>query len=427
VKTDLVVTKNFNTEGAHKLATYEDNGGYRALKKVCSGKVSREKIIEEVKGSGLRGRGGAGFPTGLKWTFLPPKTDKPRYLCCNADEGEPGTFKDRDIMRYDPHLLIEGIAISCFALKIEKAFIYIRGEFFEIAEILNKAIKESAKAGYLGKNIINSGFDLEITVHLGAGAYICGEETSLIESLEGKRGNPRLRPPYPAVFGLYGCPTIVNNVETLANVPLIIEHGASWYRKFGTEKSPGTKIFCLSGHINKPGNYELPLGVNLLELIEKHGGGVLGGRKLKAVIPGGVSSQILKADECDIPMDFESLAKAGSMLGSASVIVMDERTSMPHALEVICSFFAHESCGQCSQCREGTKWMADIVKRIINGSGKTKDLDLLLDIAGGMKAKTICVFSDAAAAPVESFITKFRDEFEGYIKEPRIKEGLLRV
>ena len=423
---DLIVTKNFGIEGSARLSVYEDSGGYKAMKKALT-RMSREKIIEEVKASGLRGRGGAGFPTGLKWTFLPKKSDKPRYLCCNADEGEPGTFKDRDIMRFDPHLLIEGILITCFALEIEKAFIYIRGEFLEVAEVLAKALKEAYKEGYLGKNILGSESNLDIIVHLGAGAYICGEETSLIESLEGKRGNPRLRPPYPAVYGLYGCPTIVNNVETLANIPAIIENGAAWYRKIGTEKSTGSKIFCLSGHVSRPGNYELPLGVNLNELINKHGQGVLNGAKLKAVIPGGVSSQILSASECDIAMDFESLAKAGSMLGSASVIVMDDRTSMPHALKVISDFFAHESCGQCSQCREGTKWIADIVTRIVDGGGKPGDLDLLLDISSNMKAKTVCVFSDAAAAPVESFIGKFRQEFEDYIKSGRKEGSILQV
>ena len=420
----LIVTKNFLTKDSRKLSVYESNGGYKALKKAVS-KMTKEKIVEEVKASGLRGRGGAGFPTGLKWSFLPKTADKPRYLCCNADEGEPGTFKDRDIMRFDPHLLIEGIIISSFALGIEKAFIYIRGEFFEIAEILERAIDECSSAGYLGKDILKSDFNLDIHVHLGAGAYICGEETSLIESLEGKRGNPRLRPPYPAVYGLYGCPTIVNNVETLANIPAIIENGASWFRKFGTEKSPGTKIFCVSGRIKEPGNYELPLGTNLKDLIFEHAGGMIDNSRLKAVIPGGVSSQVLTADEADLSLDFESLVKAGSMLGSASVIVMDEKVSMPHALAVIADFFAHESCGQCSQCREGTKWMADIIRRIINGMGKIKDLDLLLDIASNIKAKTICVFSDAAAAPVESFIGKFRGEFEDYIKSGTPSEGIL--
>lgn len=422
---ELIVTKNFKNEESYLLKSYEKSGGYKTYKKVLK-EGNKQEIIKEVKDSGLRGRGGAGFPTGLKWTFLPKDTKKPKYLCCNADEGEPGTFKDRDIMRYDPHLLIEGIAITCFALDIEKAYIYIRGEFLAESQVLEAAIKEAYDVGYLGKKIQGKDFNLDVYVHLGAGAYICGEETSLLDSLEGKRGNPRLRPPYPAVEGLYGCPTVVNNVETLAFIPSIMEKGAAWFKKIGTEKSSGTKIFCVSGHVNKPGNYELPLGTNLLELIEKHAGGIKGGKKLKAIIPGGVSAPVLSADECDIPLDFESVAQAGSMLGSAAVIVMDDSTSMPHALKVITDFFAHESCGQCSQCREGTGWITTIMGRILDGKGKIEDLDILVDLAQNMEGKTVCVFSDAAAAPVKSFITKFRDEFEQYIKSGKSGKEILK-
>ncbi len=422
---ELIVTKNFSKEDSYKLSVYEKDAGYSKFVDLLKSE-DKAKIIEEVKLSGLRGRGGAGFPTGLKWTFLPKDTNKPKYLCCNADEGEPGTFKDRDIMRYDPHLLIDGIAITCWALDINEAYIYIRGEFLKEIEIVDKALEEAYGAGYLGKNIKNSGFSLDIYTHTGAGAYICGEETSLLDSLEGKRGNPRLRPPYPAVEGLYGCPTVVNNVETLANVRPIVEKGADWFKKFGTEKSAGTKIFCVSGHVKKPGNYELPLGVNLLELINENAGGLEEGRKLKAVIPGGVSAPVLSASECDLNLDFESVADAGSMLGSGAVIVMDDRTSMPHALKIIMDFFAHESCGQCSQCREGTKWIADITKRIITGKGRVEDLDLMVELACNMEGKTVCVFSDAAAAPVKSFVKKFRSEFEDYIKSAKSGENIVK-
>jgi NADH-quinone oxidoreductase subunit F len=364
-----------------------------------------------VKASGLRGRGGAGFPTGLKWSFLPKQTEKPVYLCVNADESEPGTFKDREIIEYDPHQLLEGIIISAYAIQCHKAFIYIRGEFVFGAKVIERAIEEALAAGYLGKNILGSGFDLDVAVHRGAGAYICGEETGLIESLEGKRAYPRVKPPFPATYGVFGSPTIVNNVETLACVPHIVTRGVDWFKSIGPEKGPGPKLYCVSGHVERPGVYELPMGTSLREILYDHCGGIPGGRRLKAVIPGGSSVPVFTADEIDVPMDFDSVAKAGSLLGSAGIIVMDETTCMVRTLEVIARFYHHESCGQCTPCREGTGWLHKVLRHLEEGTGSEEDLQLLLDISDNMMGNTVCVLADAAAMPTKSFVTKFRAEF----------------
>ncbi len=409
-----ILTRNYARRDSHRLATYEAGGGYGALRKALARKP--EEIVEEVKSSGLRGRGGAGFPTGMKWGFLPKGLDKPVYLCVNADESEPGTFKDREIMERDPHMMIEGTIISSYAIGCRHAYVYIRGEFWAAFVRLRDALDEAYRAGYVGKNVLGSGFDLEITIHRGAGAYICGEETALLESLEGKKGQPRLKPPFPAMVGLFGCPTIVNNVETLAVVPWVVDHGAAAYRAMGTEKSPGTKLFSVSGHVERPGNYEVPLGIPMMELIEKHAGGVRGGKKLKAVIPGGSSTPVLNAEECArATLDYESFASLGTFLGSGGVIVLDEDTCMVWALSIIEDFYAHESCGQCTPCREGTGWVARVLRDLEAGRGTMADIDLLLSLGKNMMGNTICVFSDAAAMPLESFIKKFRGEFEEHV------------
>ncbi len=410
-----ILTRNFTKRDSHRLATYEAGGGYGVLRKALA--MAPEALVEEVKASGLRGRGGAGFPTGMKWGFLPKGTDRAIYLCVNADESEPGTFKDREIMERDPHMLIEGTVISSHAIRCRHAYVYIRGEFEFAHRRLREALDEARRAGYVGKNILGSGVDLEITIHLGAGAYICGEETALLESIEGKKGQPRLKPPFPAIVGLFGCPTIVNNVETLAAVPWIVERGAKAYRAIGTEKSPGTKLFSVSGHVERPGNYEVALGTPMMELIEKHAGGVRGGRRLKAVIPGGSSTPVLTAEECArVTLDYESLQAAGTFLGSGGVIVMDEGTCMVWALSIIEDFYAHESCGQCTPCREGTGWVARILRNIEAGHGKMSDLDVLASVARNMMGTTICPLSDAAAMPLESFLVKFRGEFEEHVR-----------
>jgi len=395
---------------------YISKGGYKALRKAIVEKKPDE-IIEEVKKSNLRGRGGAGFPTGVKWSFVPKDTDKPKYLISNADESEPGTFKDRVIIEKEPHMMIEGIIISSYAIDAHKAFIYIRGEFTYGFEVLKKAVKEAYDKGFLGENILNSGYNLDISIYRGAGAYICGEETGLIESLEGKRGWPRIKPPYPATVGVYDCPTVMNNVETLACIPYIIENGGDKFASIGVPGSTGTRLFCLSGHINSPGVYELPCGILLTDLINKYGDGVLNGNKIKGVIPGGSSFPVLTAEELDVKMDFDSLAKKGSGLGSAGVIVMDETTCMVSACLNIAKFYAHESCGQCTPCREGMTWMRDILQRIYDGNGELDDLDLLIEITYNIEGKTICPFGEAGALPVRGFVTKFRDEFEEYIKK----------
>jgi NADH-quinone oxidoreductase subunit F len=413
-----ILTKNMHVEDLQQIGVYESLGGYQGLAKALR-EFKPDEVTDMVKKSGLRGRGGAGFPTGMKWGFVPKNSGKPVYLCINADESEPGTFKDRLIIEKDPHQLIEGAAISAYALGCRQAFLYIRGEFRYGAEVLNKAIAEAYDKGYLGKNILGSGFDLDLLIHRGAGAYICGEETALLESIEGKRGHPRLKPPFPAVVGLYGAPTIINNVETLANVSHIINNGPEWYASIGVENNSGTRLFGVSGHVAKRGVYELPMGIPLRELIFDHCGGMRNGRKLKAIIPGGSSVPVLTADQVDVRLDFDSIAKAGSMLGSAGVIVMDDSTCMVKAATRIARFYAEESCGQCTQCREGTEWIYLILTRIKNGRGKNGDLELLLDICANMKGKTICPLSDAAAMPIESYIQRFYDEFAAHIRERR--------
>ncbi len=414
---EKILTKNFELKNSHTLEVYESTGGYAGLRKALS--MKPKEIQEEVKDSGLRGRGGAGFPTGIKWGFVPPNTTKPIYLCVNADEGEPGTFKDREILLRDPHRLIEGIVIASFALNVHTAFVYFRGEFVLERKRFDEALEEATRKHFVGKNILGKKYDLEIISHMGAGAYICGEETALLNSLEGYRGLPRIKPPFPAVEGLFECPTIINNVETLANIPFIVEKGAKAFRKFGTEKSTGTRLFAVSGHVQKPGVFELPINVSLMDLIHDHAGGLKPGRRLKAVIPGGSSAPVLRADECDVKMDYESLAEKGTMAGSGAVIVMDDTTDMVKALRILMEFYAHESCGQCTPCREGCRWLLNLVQRLDRGEARPKDLDLLFEICKQMKGKTICVFSEAAAAPIESFVTKFREEFVAKISETK--------
>ena len=402
---------NIDRPGQAALETYRAGGGYKALDKAM--KMEQTAIIDEVKASGLRGRGGAGFPTGMKWGFVPRNTGKPTFLLCNADESEPGTFKDRILMERDPHLLIEGMAIACFALDCHISYIYIRGEYEFVAHTVQKALDEAYAAGILGPSVMGHDYGLDIFVHLGQGAYICGEETSLIESLEGYRGYPRIKPPFPATHGFLASPTVVNNVETLTALPWIINNGGAAHAALGTEKSKGTKLFSVSGHVSKPGVYEIVMGYPLLDFINNEAGGVPNGRKLKAVIPGGSSVPVLTAAECEgVGLDYESLLKAGSMLGSGGMIVLDDSARMPEVLSVIADFYAHESCGQCTPCREGTGWAAKVLKNIVAGKGKKSDIDLLLKIADMMEGKTICPLADADVMPIRSFITKFRSEFE---------------
>jgi NADH-quinone oxidoreductase subunit F len=398
------------------LDNYLRMGGYRSLRKALG--MDPAAITETVKQSGLRGRGGAGFPTGMKWTFLPKQTAKPVYLVCNADEGEPGTFKDRDLMRYAPHQLIEGMLIAARAIGCHRSYIYIRGEFTEPYACLEKALAEARAAGLMGRNILGSGFDHELYLHQGAGAYICGEETALLNSLEGRRGEPRTKPPFPAVEGLYGCPTIVNNVETLAAVVPIIEHGPEWYVSLGTPKSPGTKLFSICGHVERPGVYEVPMGTRFMDFFNNDCGGVRGGRKLKAVIPGGSSVPMLTAAECEtLCLDYESCIEHGTMLGSGAIIVLDETVSIPHAVHNLSKFYSHESCGQCTPCREGTHWFEMIMNKLIAGEARREDLDLLLDIGKHISFRTICALGAAACAPIESGLAKFRPEFEALIRD----------
>jgi len=413
-----ILTKNMHIAGLQHINVYESLGGYQGLSKALR-EYKPADLIDIVKKSGLRGRGGAGFPTGMKWSFVPKDSGKPVYLCVNADESEPGTFKDRLIIEKDPHQRIEGAVIAAYAIGCHQAFIYIRGEFSYGAKVLNTAVREAYERGFLGKNILDSGYDLDLLVHRGAGAYICGEETALLESIEGRRGHPRLKPPFPAVVGLYGSPTVINNVETLANVPHIINNGADWYASIGVDRNSGTRLFGVSGHVAKRGIYELPLGISLRDLIYEHCGGMRNGRRLKAVVPGGSSVPVLTADQVDVALDFDSVAKAGSMLGSAGVIVMDDSTCMVKAAARIARFYAEESCGQCTQCREGTEWIYRILTRIENGKGQSGDLELLLDLCANMKALTICPLSDAAAMPIESYVQKFYDEFDAHIQKKR--------
>ena len=398
-----------------RIKTYIKHGGYQALTRVLK-EYTPEQVIDVVKKSGLRGRGGAGFPAGMKWGFVPKDASKPKYLCCNADESEPGTCKDRVLMERDPHMVIEGIIIASYAIGAHFAAIYVRGEFVYPGLRMEEAVKEAYAKGYLGKNILGSGFDLDVVVHTGGGAYICGEETALLSSLEGDRGLSRIRPPFPAIKGLYGCPTVVNNVETLANLPHIFNRGVDWYRSHGTEKSPGTKIFSLSGNVERPGNYEVDLGTPLSYVINELGGGMQGGHKLKAIIPGGSSTPLLMPDQIDTRLDFEGMAQAGSMLGSGAIIVIDERACMVWVAMKLINFYAHESCGKCTPCREGTAWLKQIINRIENGSGLAGDIDLILDVCSNIIGRTICPLGDAAVMPTESIIRHFRPEFEYHIE-----------
>lgn len=404
------------------LETYQSAGGYAMWRKILAEKTPPEDIIEELKLSALRGRGGAGFPTGLKWSFMPKHATGQKYIVCNSDEGEPGTFKDRDILRFNPHQLIEGMAIGGYVMGSTVGYNYMRGEFYEPIERFDQALKEAYDAGLLGKNILQSEIDFDLFSHIGAGAYICGEETALLESLEGKKGMPRFKPPFPANYGLFGQPTNVNNTESYASVPIILEKGGQWFLDLGKENNGGTKIFSVSGHVNKPGNYEVGLGMPFKDLLEM-AGGMKDGKKLKAVIPGGSSAPVLPADVMmDITMDYDALGKAGSMLGSGAVIIMDEDTDMVEVLGRIAHFYYEESCGQCTPCREGTGWMSRMIMRIAAGDGELNDLDKLDEIAGNIMGRTICALGDAAAMPVQSFIKYFRSEFEAKIKQAQPKK-----
>jgi NADH-quinone oxidoreductase subunit F len=406
-----IILENIGAPEINTLAGYRNTGGYRALEKALA--MEPTAIIDDVKASGLRGRGGAGFPTGMKWGFVPRNTGKPTYLLCNADESEPGTFKDRLLLERLPHMLIEGMAIASYALGCHLSYIYMRGEFGFLERPIERALEEAYEAKILGPSVLGRDYSLDIHLHLGQGAYICGEETSLIESLEGYRGYPRIKPPFPATHGLFASPTVVNNVETLCALPWIIENGGAAYGAIGTEKSKGTKLFSVSGDIAKPGVYEVDMGYPLMDFINNECGGVPGGRKLKAVIPGGSSVPVMMAHECEgVLLDYESLLKAGSMLGSGGMIVLDDSRHMPEVLSVIADFYAHESCGQCTPCREGTGWAAKILRGVVSGKGKRADIDLLLKIADMMEGKTICPLADADVMPIRSFVTKFRSEFE---------------
>ena len=407
----------FNTSGQERswsIETYEKNHGYDAWRKILAGKMSAAEVIDEVKSSGLRGRGGAGFPTGLKWSFMPRDADVQKYLVCNSDESEPGTCHDREVLRNNPHALVEGMAIAAYAMGATVAYNYIRGEFLdEPVPRFEAAVKEAYDAGLLGKNIQGSGIDFDLNTFVGAGAYICGEETALLESLEGKQGRPRFKPPFPANFGLYGKPTTINNTQSLASVPAILRNGAAWFAGLGPEGSGGTALFSVSGHVEKPGNYELPMGIPFKDLLEEICGGMLGGRKLKAVIPGGSSCKVLPAEAImDCTMDYNSLQQAGSSFGTGAVIVMDETTCMVKVLRRISRFYMAESCGQCTPCREGTGWLYRMLTRIVEGRGEEEDLQKLVDVANKIEGHTICALGDAAAWPVQSFLKHYFHEFE---------------
>ncbi|MGK9201288.1 NADH-quinone oxidoreductase subunit F [Ensifer sp. MMN_5] len=413
-----VLLRNVDVPDGHLLSTYEAGGGYRALRKAL-GEYTPDEIVDLVKESNLRGRGGAGFPTGMKWSFVPKAAGKPKYLCCNADEGEPGTFKDRIIMERDPHQLIEGLAVSAYAIGAETAYVYIRGEYVTAIRRMERAIAEAHENGYLGTGILGSNFNFMVYIHRGAGAYICGEETAMLESLEGKRAQPRLKPPFPAVAGLYASPTVINNVETLACVPHIVMRGPGWFRGIGPDRSPGPKLYCLSGQVRKPGLYELPMGISLHELVEEHAGGPLPGRKVKAVIPGGVSAPVIPASELEVGMDFDSLAAAGSMLGSAGVVVIDDSTCMVKLATRIIEFFHHESCGKCTPCREGLDWAVKVLRRIEAGEGETGDLEQLEMLCKGIFGNTFCALGDGAAMGLRAALKHFREEFVVHIEERR--------
>lgn len=417
-----VLTSHVTEPHAYALEKYVARGGYESMKKALA--MAPDEVIEQVKQSGLRGRGGAGFSAGMKWSFVPKDSPKPRYLCVNADESEPGTFKDHLLMERNPHLLFEGCVVACHAIRAKVAYIYIRGEFYHVQHVLEQQLAEAYKAGYLGKNIGGTGMDCDISVHRGAGAYEAGEESALLESLEGKRAQPRLRPPFPAVVGLYGCPTIINNVETICNVPVIFERGASWFAGIGPERNSGPKLYCISGHVERPGVYETSMDVTLRQLIYDYAGGMRGGRPLKAIIPGGSSTPVLTAASLDAQASFDGLVKAGSMLGSAAMIVMDETTDMVWAAENLIHFYKHESCGKCTPCREGADWMHKILQKLLRGEGTPRDIELLLSVASNIGGKTLCPFGDAEIAPVVSTIQHFRDEFEHYVREGHSKVPL---
>ena len=411
-----VCFKNINKEDPASFATYEANGGYKVWRKILNGELTPDEIIADLKISGLRGRGGAGFPTGLKWSFMPRNQEGQKYVVCNSDEGEPGTCHDRDILRYNPHSVIEGMAIAGFVMNASVGYNYIRGEFMEPYYRFEEGLKDAYKAGLLGKNIQGTDVSFDLYTHLGAGAYICGEETALLESLEGKKGQPRFKPPFPANVGLFGKPTTINNTETFASVPEILSRGGQWVADLGVENSGGTKCFSVTGNVKKPANFEVPMGTPFSKLLEL-AGGLKEGRKLKAVIPGGSSTPLLTADTAmQMTMDYDSIANAGSMLGAGSVIVMDDSTCMVKTLTRLAHFYYDESCGQCTPCREGTGWLYRMLQRILDGNGKNEDLDLLLSVGEKIAGNTICALGDAAATPVESFIRHFRDEFEYYIK-----------
>ena len=415
-----VLSKRFTTPNSASIDTYLADGGYQTFLKARA--MTPEAIIEELKVSSLRGRGGAGFPTGLKWSFVPRTSPKPKYLVVNADESEPGTCKDRLLMEYDPHQLLEGMMIAAHTMGSHHGYIYIRGEYRYLITIMDKAIAEAYEKGWLGKNIQGTGFDLDIYTHSGAGAYECGEETALLDSLEGKRGIPRMKPPFPAVAGAWASPTLLNNVETFCAVVPIIRDGGAKFLSYGIPKAGGTRLLCVSGHVNKPGVYEVPLGMNMMTFINECAGGVWKGRKLKAVVPGGSSCPILKADECNVNMDYDSIAKIGSMLGSGGMVVLDETTDMVQFALRIMKFYAHESCGWCIPCREGTTWLKKMLQRYHDGMGQESDIDLINELATNMLGRTFCALGDAAALPTISIVTKFRDEFVDYLSKPSMRE-----
>ena len=414
---EKILLKNINNPDAYKIENYIKGGGYKALEAAL--KLKPDNIIQMVKDSGLRGRGGAGFSTGLKWSFIPKDPTIKKYLCCNADEGEPGTFKDRGIMDWDPHLLIEGMLISSYAFGASASYVYIRGEFVFGAKRIQAAIDEAYAKGLLGKNIMGSGFNHDMYVHRGFGAYICGEETALLESIEGLRAQPRKKPPFPALAGLYGKPTVINNVETLSCIPAIIERGPKWFSSIGTEKSPGPKIFGVSGHVKKPGLYELPMGTTIRDLIYNHCGGMLTNRPLKAVIPGGVSAPMFTAKDLDTPLDFDSVAAKGSMLGSGAVIVMDESTCIVKMAHIINRFFSHESCGKCTPCRDGSPWVTNILGRLENGDGRAGDVELLESLCTNIFGRTFCPLADGAVMALRGAMKNFREEFLYHEKNKR--------
>ncbi len=413
---EYILLRHRDIPNIKNLEVYQAHGGFEAFRKVVT-EMQPDEVTEEVKKSGLRGRGGAGFPTGLKWAFM-DKRSWPHYVVANGDESEPGTFKDREIMENNPFQFLEGLAIASYAVGAQRAYVYLRGEFWHIAKWLDQKIAEMEAAGLLGDNLFGTDYSLRIYTHLGAGAYICGEETALLESLEGKRGQPRLRPPFPPSYGLYGKPTVINNVETLTNVPMILARGADWYRSFGTEKSPGVKIFSLSGRVNKPGNYELPLGTTFRELIFEHGGGILDGKQIKAIMPAGASSSLLPATDevLDTPMDYESVPKVGGMLGSASVIVLDETVSIAWLVKKTVNFFRHESCGKCTPCREGTYWMERLTERIAAGQATPEDVETLYDVAKRIQGKPFCALGDFSTMAVVTGIERFREDFDALVQ-----------